>query len=241
MKPTIIFDLDGTLIDTPRGIVETFTATLNTMGVTSCDPLAIKDTIGLPLELAFSKLLSIEQTNTQISKYVKLYQSLFIDIVLPKAKELIFPGVLESLTEFKAKNISLAVATSKVFKSAEALLKAAELWEYFDLVVGADQVTYPKPHPDMGILIMKTLCSSTDYTLMVGDTTHDLLMAKNAGIRSVAVTYGVHDIQMLKTADPTWIVDSFADILNYISILDSNDHNFLHTDINANKDNIIAA
>ena len=216
MKLTIIFDLDGTLIDTPRGIVETFTAALKSMGVAFIDAEAIKATIGLPLGKAFGHLLGVSGDDDQINLAIKQYQALFKEIVLPKAKELIFPGVEEGLATLKSQDFTLAVATSKVYMSAEALLKAAGLWDYFDLVVGADHVVQPKPHPEMGYLVMSKLGVLADHSVMVGDTTHDILMAKGAGMRSIAVTYGIHDVQTLQTAEPTWIRDTFADVLNCI-------------------------
>jgi len=84
------------------------------------------------------------------------------------------------------------------------------------MVVGADQVTRPKPDPQMGQVIMLEFGVSPESAVMVGDTTHDLLMAKAAGMRSIAVTYGVHSVQELKSADPTWIVDTFDDVLKCV-------------------------
>jgi phosphoglycolate phosphatase len=216
MKPVIIFDLDGTLIDTPSGIVETFIAALKSMDVAFNDSAAIKATIGLPIEQAFSNLLSIDKNDGRVTHAIKQYHTLFEDIVLPNAKKLIFPGVAKGLESLIANEFTLAVATSKIYKSAEALLQAAGLWEYFTLVVGADQVTNPKPHPEMGQLIMKKLGALSAYTVMIGDTTHDILMAKGAGMRSIAVTYGVQNIEMLKSAKPTWIVDTFDEVLNCV-------------------------
>jgi len=202
MKNAAIFDLDGTLINTPQGIVETFIATLRLMKFNVADASAIRATIGLPLEKAFSKLMEIELPDERVGNAVKNYQSLFRDIVLPKAKSLIYPGVEQGLHRLKEDGFLLAIATSKVFKSAEALVKASGLWEYFDFVVGADQVTLPKPHPEMGFLVMNTLGVSSQHAVMVGDTTHDLFMARDAGMRSIAVTYGIHDLVTLQQFPP---------------------------------------
>ncbi|MFA6060550.1 MAG: HAD family hydrolase [Taibaiella sp.] len=218
MKSAILFDLDGTLIDTPRGIVETFTAALASMGIPFNDSFAIRATIGMPLEKAFSMLMNVDLNDEKVPYAVKQYQALFKDIVLPKAKELIFPGVVEGLVKLRSQGFALAVATSKVYPSAEALLKAADLFEHFDLVVGADQVTHPKPHPEMGQVIMKKLNVLAEHTAMVGDTTHDILMAKNAGMHSAAVTYGIHDFHTLQSAEPTWIADTFDEALSCIRI-----------------------
>jgi len=213
----VIFDLDGTLVDTPRAIVETFTAVFATMAVPPRDPAAIRATIGLPLERAFSQLLGVGLDDPTVAQAVAHYQTLFRELVLPRASSLIFPGVADGLAALRSRGVSLAVATSKFHASADALLKAAGLRDHFDLVVGADQVAAPKPSPDIGQLIMTTLGVPAERAVMVGDTTHDLLMAKAAGMRSIGVTYGVHSAQELASTNPTWIADSFGDVLSCVT------------------------
>jgi pseudouridine-5'-phosphate glycosidase len=212
----VIFDLDGTLIDTPRAIVETFAATFAAMGVTARDPAVIRATIGLPLERAFSQLLEVSLDDDRVAHCVERYQVLFRELILPQARSLIFPGVAEGLETLRGQGFALAVATSKFYASADALLRAAGLREHFSVVVGADQVTQPKPAPEMGRLIMDRLGVSAERAVMVGDTTHDLLMASAAGMRSVAVTYGIHSVQELRSSAPTWMADTFHDVLTCV-------------------------
>ncbi|MDX6719365.1 MAG: phosphoglycolate phosphatase [Solirubrobacteraceae bacterium] len=216
MTYVVAFDLDGTLVDTPRAIVETFTAAFAAMAAQPRDAAAIRATIGLPLELAFSTLLGVALEDDRVAHGVKQYQALFKELVLPRASALIFPGVADGLEALRAQGHTLAVATSKVYASADALLSAAGLRGAFSVVVGADQVTHPKPHPEMAQAIMRTFGVSPERAVMVGDTTHDLLMAQAAGMSSVAVTYGVHGVQELRSSDPTWIADTFDDVLDCI-------------------------
>lgn len=217
MTNVAIFDLDGTLVDSPRAIVETFTAAFASMDVEPRAAAAVRATIGLPLEQAFSKLLDVPLDDAQVARGVKQYQLLFREIILPRASQLVFPGVAQGLTTLRDQGIALAIATSKFYKSAHALLEAAALRDYFAVVVGADQVRNPKPHPEAGQLIMGRLDTSAERAVMVGDTTHDLLMAKAAGMRSVAVTYGIHSVAELTEAEPTWIADTFAGAVQYIT------------------------
>ncbi len=212
----LIFDLDGTLVDTPRAIVETFTAALARMGAQPRDAAVIRATIGLPLADAFGTLLNMAPDNSEVADGIRQYQLLFKDLVLPKVRDLIFPGVADGLSTLRARGYTLAVATSKFYASADALLAAAGLRNLFDLVVGADQVTKPKPHPETAYMILQKLGVSSEHAVMVGDTTHDLLMAKAAGMRSVAVTYGIHSAGELKSAEPTWMADTFAEALDCI-------------------------
>ncbi|QDX31772.1 HAD family hydrolase [Dickeya poaceiphila] len=213
MKPLIIFDLDGTLVDTPSGIVSAFITALRDLGMPCEDSHAIRATIGLPLENAFGQILSLPVEDKRVTEAVRQYQAVFREQVLPQAPGLVFPGVVDGLTLLKRQGYTLAVATSKVFVSARALLEAAGLWPFFDLVVGADMVTHPKPHPEMGLLAMSRLGAEAATTAMVGDTTHDLLMAKQAGMVAIAVTWGVHNSDQLKAAEPQVIVDTFSEVV----------------------------
>ena len=141
---------------------------------------------------------------------------LFKEIILPRAEKLLFPGVADGLATLRDQGFTLAVATSKFYVSADALLAAAGIRDRFAMVIGADQVTCPKPDPEMAQVIMREFGVSAERAVMVGDTTHDLLMAMAAGMRSIAVTYGVHSVQELKSADPTWIADTFDDVLKCV-------------------------
>ncbi|MCC3768664.1 HAD family hydrolase [Streptomyces sp. UNOC14_S4] len=213
MTDVVVFDLDGTLVDTPRAIVETFTAAFAAMDADAPDPAAVRATIGLPLEQAFGKLLGIPLDDERVAEGVAQYQRLFREIILPRSRELLFPGVADGLAELHRQGFTLTVATSKFYASADALLTAAGLRDLFSVVIGADQVSRPKPDPESGRAVMTELGIGPGQAVMVGDTTHDLLMAKGAGMRSIAVTYGIHGREELATADPTWTADTFDEVL----------------------------
>lgn len=213
MNRCVIFDLDGTLVDTPRGIVTTFAAVFAQLDLPTVDSSSIRATIGLPLPAAFAKVLGTAQDEPVVATCVELYQSTFRRIVLPMATQLVFPGVFDGLRTLREDGFLLAVATSKFIVNAEALLVAAGLREEFSAVVGADQVAKPKPDPESGFVVLQRLGVSPANAIMVGDTTHDVLMAHGAGMSSIGVTYGVHGVDQLLTAGPTWLVDSFAGVV----------------------------
>lgn len=208
MRSAVLFDLDGTLVDSPRAIVETFTAAFTELGRPLPAAAAIRATIGLPLERAFASLTGDAAGDP--TPYVQAYLRLFREIILPKAASLLFPGVVDGLAELRRHGFALAVATSKYRASADALLTAAGIRDEFTVLVGADQVTRPKPDPETGRLVLATLGIPAERAVMVGDTTHDVLMANAAGLRSVAVTYGVHSPAELRSANPTYLADSFG-------------------------------
>jgi phosphoglycolate phosphatase len=214
MSRAVLFDLDGTLVDSPRAIVETFTAALTELGRPVPAAAAIRATIGLPLERAFADLTGEPVADT--APCVRAYLRLFGELILPKAASLLFPGVAAGLAGLRRQGYALAVATSKYHASADALLTAAGIRAEFAVVVGADQVTRPKPDPETGRLILATLGIPARRAVMVGDTTHDILMANAAGMRSVAVTYGVHSGAELRLAYPTRLAGSFDGALAHI-------------------------
>jgi phosphoglycolate phosphatase len=211
-----VFDLDGTLVDSPRAIVDTFTASFVSLGAPAPDAAAVRATIGLPLERAFGGLMELDPDDESVARAVAQYQVHFRELILPRARELLYPGVAEGLAGLRSLGLTLAVATSKFRRSADALLDAAGIGGHFTMVVGADQVTHPKPHPESGKLILRELGIPAGNAVMVGDTTHDVGMATAAGMRSIAVTYGVHRLPELIPAGPTWIADSFDEVLTHI-------------------------
>lgn len=211
-----MFDLDGTLVDSPRAIVEAFAVAFEAMDVGPRDPGDVRATIGLPLEQAFGKLLGVPQDDPRVAEGVARYQEAFRTVILPRARSLVFPGVAEGLDELRRRGIVLTVATSKFHASADALLTAAGLRDHITVLIGADDVTYPKPHPEPGLLILERLDARPEHAVMVGDTTHDLRMAEAAGIASVAVTYGVHARAELAAARPTYVAETFPEVVDRI-------------------------
>ncbi|MEW2067696.1 HAD family hydrolase [Streptomyces sp. NPDC007346] len=209
MTRPVLFDLDGTLVDTPNAIVENFTATLAALGVPAVSPEEIRATIGLPLEKAFAQLIGVSAPAATVEEAVPCYQRLYREQIVPKAKSLLYPGVADGLAELCEAGLVLAIATSKHTASAEVLLTAAGIRDHFAMVVGADAVTEPKPAAETGLLIAAELGHPAVRAIMVGDTTHDISMAHNAGMRSVAVTYGIHSPAQLAAVKPTWTVDDF--------------------------------
>ncbi|MDQ2836421.1 MAG: HAD family hydrolase [Actinomycetota bacterium] len=216
MTKLVIFDLDGTLIDTPIGIVDTFQEVFRQFELPTCERAAIRATVGMPLTRAFGQLLELTEEDQIVRAAVSQYQQSFRQVVLPRAAELVFPGVPEGLAALRSDGLVLAVATSKFRANADALLAAAGLLDEFDLVVGADEVSQPKPDPEMGRLVLANLAIDPADAIMVGDTTHDLLMAQAAGIPSIAVTYGVHDLGLLNTVRHAYVADSFDEVISSV-------------------------
>jgi len=216
MTQLAIFDLDGTLVDTPTAIVDGLTTAFTSLGAVAPEPEAIRATIGRPLDQAIADLVGLPASSELVEAVMRGYQRLFINQIVPRARELIYPGIADGLATLAQHGLTLAIATSKVAASANALLVSAGLHNWFDLVVGTDQVPRPKPDPETVHLILRTLAMPSESAVLVGDTAHDISMAASAGVRSIAVTYGVHSVGELKAAKPTWLADTFDAAVEHI-------------------------
>jgi phosphoglycolate phosphatase len=209
----VVFDLDGTLVDTPRVIVETGLAALAHRGRSGPTPEAIRATIGLPLTVAFSGLLGLPEDSTDVRAVVEEYRRLWRANVIPRSAELLYPGVREGVAALREEGLRLGVATSKIQSGAVAQLEAAGIARHFDVIAGFDAVSRPKPEPDLALFVLERLGVAAPDGVAVGDTTHDLLMARAAGLRTIAVAYGAHDEATLRTEDPEWLAHDFAAVV----------------------------
>jgi phosphoglycolate phosphatase len=211
MLKALLLDLDGTLIDTPQAIVEVTQATLHELRLPPADPQAIKDGIGLPLPVALGQLIGKGPAGA--AEAVEIYRVLWRSRVTPRIPHLLYPGVREGLSTLRQQGLSLAVVTGKAQDGADSSVRAAGLAELFDVVLGYTSVANPKPAPDLALEALRRMDKPPASAVVVGDATHDLTMAKRAGIRSIAVSYGAQPLAQLRTADPTWVAHSFREVV----------------------------
>lgn len=209
----IMFDLDGTLFDTAQAIPLTFNAAFRALDLKELPQALIRQTIGLPLEQAFAQLMQLPVNNYLVELAVEEYQRQFKLIIIPAAQSLLFPGVINGLETLKRLGMRLSVTTNKFSHSANTLLSAAHIASLFDIVVCADEVQQKKPHPESGEKILDFFNASNAQAIMVGDTTHDILMANHLGCKSIAVTYGIHDEKTLLTASPNSLAHDFTQVV----------------------------
>ncbi len=211
MLKALLLDLDGTLVDTPQAIVDVTQATLAALGLPAADPQAIKDGIGLPLPLALAQLIGTGPTGA--ADAVEIYRVLWRAQVTPRVPQLLYPGVREGLAELKSSDLRLAVVTGKAQDGADSTVAAAGLKDVIDVVLGYTSVANPKPAPDIALLALEKLGAGAPEAVIVGDSTHDLEMARRAGVRSIAVTYGALPETVLRAAAPTWVAHSFPEVV----------------------------
>jgi phosphoglycolate phosphatase len=119
------------------------------------------------------------------------------------------------IRELHNRGFLLAVATGKSRHGLDRALSETGLASFFHTTRCADE-GFPKPHPDMLEAVMDTLAAERESTLMIGDTTHDLEMARAAGVAAVAVTYGAHDREALAACAPVVLIDEIQRLRNWL-------------------------
>jgi phosphoglycolate phosphatase len=194
----IIFDWDGTLIDSIDWIARCLQNAANNTRHTIPDYQAAKDVIGLSIERAIEALYS-DANSDEVLDLVQRYETAYFSKKL--SRDDLFSGVYEMLNTLKKENYLLAIATGKTREGLDEALNATNTRDLFCITRCADE-TKSKPHPLMLEEIMQHTKISPERTLMVGDSTHDLEMALNAGVASIGVASGAHDLAQLKKYQP---------------------------------------
>ncbi len=185
----ILFDLDGTLIDSTEAILESFDYAFGSFGMECPDHELIKKEIGHPLDMMFSEL-GIEEGRVWdfVAKYKENYQK------ISRAKTVLLPNAKEAV--LRAYEIAeLGVVTTKTGKYSIELLEHLGLIQYFRTVIGRENVEHPKPHPEPVHRALEYFPQEIADIWMIGDTCMDMEAAKAAGINAVAVIcgYAAHD------------------------------------------------
>ena len=189
----IVFDWDGTLMDSQARIVACMREAIQDVGLPSHDEDNLKNIIGLGLYEALNMLYP-EGSEEDYQRLTERYRHHFLDA--NDTPSGLFDGAYELITALHDAGHFLAVATGKGRKGLDKVLAETRLGEYFHYTRCADE-TFSKPHPQMLLDIMEYTGMAPEQTLMIGDTEYDLQMANNAGVKSLAVSYGVHEMSLI--------------------------------------------
>jgi phosphoglycolate phosphatase len=209
---TIIFDFDGTLADTRAAIKETFTNTLQNIGMPVPSDTFINDISSKTIKEMFCEVgvLNKDLLKKALFHYCRLYRS------IGSQKASLFPGVLQTLKILRELDISLAIATNENRTNLESLLPILKISHFFSSTICEDEVGYPKPNPEMIHKILDKMDSSPDHTLIVGDSTTDILTGKTTRCKTCAVTYGSHPEEKLRLCSPDWLIGHFNAVLEIL-------------------------
>lgn len=208
---TILFDLDGTLVNTYELIIRSFLHTFekyapNRFTREDCIPF-----IGPTLKESFDSVLP-EKADEMID-YYREFNIKFHDDWVEE-----FEGVHETVKKLYENGYKLAVVTTKQKETAYQGLKATNLHTYFSVIIGSDEVEKHKPDPEPLYMALERLDSHPDQSIMVGDSYHDILGAKNAGVTSVGVSWTIKGKDFLKQYEPDFLIDHMTELLKITGV-----------------------
>ena len=207
----IIFDWDGTLMDSSEKIVNCFNGAATDFTLELPDPMEVKGYIGISLVQAFQNLYPNLEPAV-ISGLVSAYREhwLFHDHT-PMS---LFPGVDDGLKRLAEYGYLLAVATGKSWKGLERSLKETDLQSLFTFTRCADQ-SKSKPDPQMLLDILDYTGLESHNAIMIGDTTYDLQMAKTIDMKGMGVSYGSHSADVLSALSDGLICHDFSEVVKH--------------------------
>lgn len=205
----VIFDWDGTLCDSVEQIVRSVQGVARELGLPVPSEAAAANIIGLSLPRAMEVLFP-EESPQRLEALISGYAS---NYVASAEVPTLFPGALETLHELKGRGFELAVATGKSRRGLDRVLAALDLEGLFSATRCADE-TSSKPDPLMIAQLLDERSFSPEEVIMVGDTEYDLEMARNAGVASVGVSFGVHSVERLADHAPLAIIDTLPELLD---------------------------
>ncbi len=208
----IAFDWDGTLFDSTAIIARSIQAAVQDVGGTVPSDSQASYVIGMGLMQA----LAYAAPDVPKDRYADLGERYRHHYGLHQHDISLFEGVLPLLAELKQRQHLLVVATGKSRRGLDEVLKTVALHGLFDGSRTADE-TAGKPSPVMLIELMQELGIAPERTLMIGDTTHDLQMAVNAGCASVGVSYGAHESSAFAALGPLFVAHSVAELTRWLA------------------------
>ncbi len=211
----LIFDWDGTLVDSIGRIVESIRVAAAACALESRSDAAIKGIIGLGLPEAIRTLYPDLCDARLLERACQVYSEHYL--ALESEPSPLYAGVAEALEAFRAAGYRLAVATGKTRRGLDRVLAGRGWQEYFEVSRCADE-TASKPDPRMLHEILTYCGVPPEQALMVGDSSFDLQMARRAGMGAVAVTYGAQPAEALRLHEPRLIIDDFGELCAWLGV-----------------------
>lgn len=218
----VMFDMDGTLIDTEALISEHMATTFAGAGLSPPTPAEARRVIGLSLPKAMARLLGTDDT-ALAEKLAEDYRGHYrASLVAAEGREGLFPGAREALNLLRSRaDTLLGIATGKGLNGVHRLTQLHGIADHFVTLQTPDH-NPSKPHPGMMLRAMAETGADARDTVIIGDTTFDMEMGKAAGARAIGVTWGYHLPDELRAAGADRIVETYADLPAAIdSILES--------------------
>lgn len=206
---TLVFDFDGTLVDTIDLIVASYRAAWTAAKRPVPALPEIRRRIGLPLD----EVLAEFGDSADVDAMRAVYRERFLEGLETETR--LYAGVPELLGRLGARGLRLGIATSRKMPSLRRLLDVHGIARHFTALASRSCVELGKPHPEMLWRVVGELGAARERTLLVGDTDHDVAMGRAAGVDTCAVTWGAQDEAALRAAEPTYLARTPDDVDAY--------------------------
>lgn len=211
----VLFDLDGTLVDSIPDIATGINGMLSAMGYPTLSTQRISTFLGKGMDhLIHLTLAEVNPEKKSTDDEFTTARTLFskhYHAALEPSTSVLFPGVIEGLDAFKAANCLLAVVTNKPIEFVPALLKQMGIDSYFEVILGGNSCTEKKPHPMPFLHACDLLGVAPTDALVIGDSSNDSIAARRAGIDVLILPYGYNEGKNVQTLDCDGIVSSIVD------------------------------
>jgi pyrophosphatase PpaX len=211
MINTILFDLDGTILDTNELIIASFMHALSEHHLAPVPREQIISQMGGSLK----EQIALFSGKTDVEDIVQSYRT--FNLLKHDEMVQVFPHVQEVMSALHSQGIQMGIVTSKIRLTTLQGLKLFGLEPYLSTVVTLDDVVKHKPHPESVLLALRQLNADPKTALMVGDSQYDLLSAQDAGVRSAGVAWSLKGESFLRTFNPTYIIQDMRELLNIVA------------------------
>ena len=202
----LIFDLDGTLVNTLDDIAASVNHTLERLGESPITLDAVRRYVGDGIEMLMQR--SFKGKTGRLDEAISIFKDHYrLNLVVRSS---LYPSVKETLEYYRT--LPMAVITNKAMEFSKPLLDRLGIGHYFELAIGADHGLPLKPAPDSVLKIMKAFNVPKERTVIVGDGTTDIRAGKSAGIITCSVSYGFRSEEELRKAGPDYIISVLSDL-----------------------------
>jgi len=227
-----LFDFDGTLVNTTPLILRSFHATWQQVCGLRCEDAEYIATFGLPLPVAFEQMTERfaaegriprpAQAASLVEELIATYRSFnerwHDEMIEP------FDGIAETLPKLQARGWQLGIVTSKKRVGLERGLRIFQMTDLFDVTICAEDSTIHKPQPEPLLLAMRKLEANPDETIYIGDSTHDLIAGRAAGVRTAAAGWGPFPLEALQQLQPDYLLRKPEELLEVTGAQQVSEH-----------------
>lgn len=219
-KKLLIFDLDGTLINSALDLGIAINSMLAKLGRDSFEDATIHHWVGNGAEMLVKRALSASRDidedleNSLVEEALEIFLDAYENNLTNAT--VAYAGVKSTLQELKAQAYTLAIVTNKPFRFVQPILESLDLDDIFELILGGDSLEEKKPHPEPLLYVCDSFDIPIEESLMIGDSKNDILSANACEMQSVAVTYGYNYGEDIAIHKPSVMIDNFSELLRYL-------------------------